>query len=390
MLLLLVLIFLAMAGHVLLWAEVVNRSHGFGLRRRWIKASLLLVAAIAVGIPLAYCVVLARNGWGAVLPDSWSELLRPASLYLVVCWAAVAVAAVRVVHERWLRRPPSALRHHRENLIDLAGGTDVAEHEHHFLVRMPGNESLQLDVAERALELARLPECLEGLTVMHLSDLHFTGRVGKAYFDQVVRLANETEPDLVVITGDLADVNECIDWIPDTLGRLRSRWGSYFVLGNHDLLIDTVRLRRTMVDSGLTDLGNRWLEVPVRETSVVLVGDELPWIKPGPDLGDAPPPAPRGPLRIVLTHTPDQLGWARRHEADLLVAGHLHGGQIRLPLLGALLSPSRASVKYAQAGVFHAPPTVMHVSRGVSGMYPIRLNCPPEIVRLVLHAPAHG
>jgi len=92
-----------------------------------------------------------------------------------------------------------------------------------------------------------------------------------------------------------------------------------------------------------------------------------------------------GPLRIVLSHSPDQLKWAQTHDADLLLAGHTHGGQVCFPLVGAILTPSRVGVKYS-SGIFYAPPTIMHVTRGVSGRFPIRLNCPPEMARLVLRA----
>ena len=63
----------------------------------------------------------------------------------------------------------------------------------------------------------------------------------------------------------------------------------------------------------------------------------------------------------------------------------MHGGQIRLPFIGPIFAPSRQGVKYA-SGVFHAPPTVMHVTRGISGKLPLRMNCAPEMARLVLHA----
>jgi predicted MPP superfamily phosphohydrolase len=69
----------------------------------------------------------------------------------------------------------------------------------------------------------------------------------------------------------------------------------------------------------------------------------------------------------------------------LLLAGHTHGGQIRFPLIGPILAPSRVGVKY-DSGVFYAPPTIMHVTRGVSGELPVRLNCPPEMAHLALHA----
>lgn len=382
-------IFLALVGHVLIWAEVVNRVHSLGISRKIVKTVTLLSGLILAFLPVLYALRIVWSGFETFLPRSGTAL-RPESLYLVACWAATALAMTQLAIRYLCHRPPHVLRHHRTSLINLAappGSADSPDHEHHFLARMPGNESLRLDLAERALELARMPAELEGLTILHLSDLHFTGRIGKAYFQEVVRLANEMAPDLVAITGDLVDVDDCIDWIPDTLGRLTSRYGSYFVFGNHDLLVNTDRLRHVMVDAGLIDVGNRWKEVPVRGTSLLVIGNQVPWICPAADLAEAPPPPPEGPLRIVLAHTPDQLPWAQTSEADLMLAGHLHGGQIRLPLIGALLAPSRRGVKYAQAGVFHAPPTVMHVSRGISGIYPIRMNCPPEMVRLVLHAP---
>ena len=150
------------------------------------------------------------------------------------------------------------------------------------------------------------------------------------------------EPDLVTITGDLIDRTPCIDWIPDTLGRLRARYGVYFVLGNHDVAVDVERLLRVLREQGLVHLGGRWIETEIRSHRVVLAGSEAPWIMPAADLSGCPP---RGdaPLRILLSHSPDQLAWARAADADLLLAGHTHGGQIRLPLIGPIFAPSRAA-----------------------------------------------
>ena len=118
-----------------------------------------------------------------------------------------------------------------------------------------------------------------------------------------------------------------------------------------------------------------------------MAGNELPWFPPAADLSQAPPPAPDGPLRIVLAHSPDQIAWAQSADVDLMLAGHTHGGQIRLPLLGPIFVPSRWGVHYA-SGLFHAAPTTMHVSRGVSAEFPVRVGCPPELAHLVLRSPA--
>ena len=131
-----------------------------------------------------------------------------------------------------------------------APAPETAEHPHHFLVRLPGNQSLHLDLTERAIEVPRLPPAWDGLSLVHLSDFHFNGRVGKPYFQEIVRLSNELQPDLVMLTGDLVDRPRCIDWIPDTLGRLTARYGVYCVLGNHDIRTDAERVGRAMEEAG--------------------------------------------------------------------------------------------------------------------------------------------
>lgn len=70
---------------------------------------------------------------------------------------------------------------------------------------------------------------------------------------------------------------------------------------------------------------------------------------------------------------------------DLMLAGHLHGGQFCIPLIGPMLLPSRKGVKFA-SGTFYTRPTIMHVSRGISAELPLRLNCEPELAQLVLHS----
>ena len=98
-----------------------------------------------------------------------------------------------------------------------------------------------------------------------------------------------------------------------------------------------------------------------------------------PDLRDCPV----GPFRLCLSHTPDYVRWARRHGIDLMLAGHVHGGQVRVPVLESLFVPSCYSRKY-DCGTFHEPPTVTYVSRGLAGKIPLRWNCRPEVTRITL------
>lgn len=379
----------ALFGHTVLCIALVNRAHAAGFPIRFGKLLWLSLIVIIPALPILFLFwfwVRAQHLGGTITLST----LPPAALpYLATCWlAAVAI----IVH--WFRRhvtgsPPGSLRSDRHRVFRLLQepeNLDSKQHEHHFLVRLPGNQILELDVVERGLNLQGLPPTLDGFTILHLSDLHFTGLVAKAYFQEVVQIANDLTPDLVLLTGDLIDNPACLDWIPDTLGRLRGRLGCYFILGNHDLEVGSQMVRATCDEAGLIDLGGRWVELQTGNGNIVLAGNELPWLTPAADLEQAPPPANQGgPLRIALTHSPDQMPWAQRHDVDLLLAGHLHGGQIRIPFLGPLVSPSWHGVRYA-SGVFHSPPTLMHVSRGVSGEVPLRLNCRPEITKLTLHS----
>lgn len=379
----------ALVGHAFLCVATVNRMQSTAAAVWMGKKVMLLGIVCIVGMPLVLVVWIWRDPRGALATGRWGVLPWPLQAYGVVCWIWAAATAARLLRRPFVHRPPAVLRWQRSRLIRLLRSRPnlQSEHdEHHFLVRIPGNESLSLDIVERALEIPRLEPGLESLSIIHLTDFHFTGRVSKAYFQEVIKRANQLDPDLIALTGDFVDKAKCIDWIPDTLGRLRAGHGVFFVLGNHDLRVDTKRLQRSLVESGLIDLGGRWMEIAVNECRLILAGNELPWKPPAADLRQAPGRASDGggPLRIVLSHAPDQLDWARAHDVDLLLAGHLHGGQIRLPLIGPVFSPSRRGVRYA-SGVFYAAPTVMNVSRGVSGEIPLRLNCPPEMVHLTLH-----
>jgi predicted MPP superfamily phosphohydrolase len=131
-------------------------------------------------------------------------------------------------------------------------------------------------------------------------------------------------------------------------------------------------------------LGGRWRQIVVGDLPIILAGNELPWYRPAAPLRDCPPRDADGlPLRIALAHSPDQFGWAQQHDVDLMLAGHNHGGQVRLPVVGPILAPSLHGVRYA-AGAYWAGNTVMHVSRGTSSLTPVRFNCPPEIAMLNL------
>jgi predicted MPP superfamily phosphohydrolase len=88
----------------------------------------------------------------------------------------------------------------------------------------------------------------------------------------------------------------------------------------------------------------------------------------------------------LLSHTPDHLAWARSHHVHLMLSGHNHGGQVVLPIIGPVYSPSLSGCRHA-GGEFFEDPTLLVVSRGLAGRHPLRLGCRPEITKLVLRCP---
>jgi uncharacterized protein len=387
------LLLAALVGHAFFWIGLVNRLHSIGFRR-WIVHFLTDVFFIVAGmVPIGIAAWLYVKSPDGPVIAPWRTRAGMGGMhslivvYTIFCWAVAAVTLLRLVWLRYLVKTPPVVRFHgrRQAKIDPKSAEFAAEETaHHLFSRLPLNEILRLEVTDWMLEVPRLEPALDGLSIVHLSDFHLTGRLGKSYFREVVRISNELQPDLVALTGDLMESTACFDWIPDTFGQLRARHGVFFVLGNHDVRTHAIpRLRQMLEQSGLIELGGRHRQIEINGQPVVLMGNELPWIKH--------PPAACGlaeagsSLRIVLSHSPDQLGWARAQNANLMLAGHTHGGQIRIPPLGAIFSPSAWGVKHV-AGLYYSPPTILHVTRGVSGDTPVRWRCPPEIARLKLQS----
>jgi predicted MPP superfamily phosphohydrolase len=96
---------------------------------------------------------------------------------------------------------------------------------------------------------------------------------------------------------------------------------------------------------------------------------------------------PDADTRILLSHTPDLLATAAAWDIDLMLSGHNHGGQIRLPVVGPILMPSRFSRRFEQ-GFYRLDRTLLYVGRGIGAKHPIRYGCMPEIARITLRVPS--
>ncbi|HTQ40917.1 MAG TPA: metallophosphoesterase [Pirellulales bacterium] len=385
-----VLTLLALLGHAALWVGFVNRAHAVGFSRVITKLLsgcghmlLMLTPLLALGLWLSS---------GESL-DAWLSQSAHAQLlwlYLIPCWILALAIVVLWVQRHWVTTPLAVVLEQRTRLVDVAallGKKPLAGGRARLLAHVPGNQVLQLAVDEKQFVLERLPSQLEGFSITHLTDLHITGRIGVEFFQEVVQQANALRSDMIVLTGDILDKIELLGWIPQTLAPLSAPLGTYFVLGNHDEYTGAApRIRQALTGVGFTDIGNQWRRLDVAGAEVILAGNEAPWFRPPPDMQRCPPRSSDRPqLRLLLAHSPDQWPWARRCDFDLMLAGHTHGGQIRLPLIGPIFAPSMHGVKYA-SGTFYANPTLMHVSRGISAELPLRINCRPELTKIVLQS----
>jgi uncharacterized protein len=237
-----------------------------------------------------------------------------------------------------------------------------------------------------AVPLPGLPEVLEGLRVVHLSDFHlgFPSR-GEHAVHRAVRWTAERDPDLTAITGDLLSRPSAEPRLRMLLDRLPR---SYAVLGNHDFAItrDPFSKPSAVSDLGSTTLlGDDARMVEIRGRNVQIVGvDPRSYRR-----GEARPERladPAADLRILLCHFPSVIDTLRPGVFDLVLAGHLHGGQICVPYGRGKLRLAHIRWTYAE-GLYTRPGGVLHVSTGLGTTFvPFRFFARPEATELVLES----
>jgi len=381
---LVVVLLLAILGHGLLWIGLVNRLHSWAGPRRVVDGLTYACVGLCGMIPL----YLAWHLRLSPLASLSEEGLRLPVVYVGLCAVFGCVMLIVKPISEHRRYDRSVMTEWRAERHDAAAVVDEELHQTsrtRLLRLFPWDESLQISVDRRTLLIPRLPAALDGISICHLSDIHLNGGIGRKYFELVVEQANRAAADVACVSGDIIESDECRPWLAEALGRLSAPLGVYFILGNHDFYVDENQTREALQDCGWTYASGRWIDAKWRRTDVRIVGNEMPWQGLQADFHQRPD---RGQeeLRIVLSHSPDQFRWSTTADADLVPAGHTHGGQVQLPWLGVVASPSRYGAKYA-CGVFRRDQTVMHVSRGISGENPLRWRCPPEVAILRLEAP---
>jgi uncharacterized protein len=239
------------------------------------------------------------------------------------------------------------------------------------------------EVTRRSLVFPDLPPGLDGLTVLHLSDLHAGVHLGEDRMQEIVARANALRPDLIVQTGDMIDISRA--YIPPYVRAFRdlsAPLGVVTVLGNHDRYTGEQEVIRGCRDAGQVFVQNGCHVVERHGATLALLGIDDPhnWTMDDPqvsDLNAALRAAPPEAFRILLAHRPGVWDSAAPRGIPLTLAGHIHGGQLYVPLIG--WSAGRLITKYVM-GHFQRGKSQLYVSRGIGVVgVPIRVFTPPEI-----------
>jgi predicted MPP superfamily phosphohydrolase len=263
-----------------------------------------------------------------------------------------------------------------------------------------------IEVTERNFFLSGLPPVFEGMRIVQISDIHLDEFTEPLFLRHVVDRINRIKPDAVFLTGDFVTAALGIKHIPQ-LGSIKFARGAawqcaniltgleckarYAVLGNHDFSVGAREVTAALVANGITVLRNASAPIEKAGGRIWLAGVDDPLEgHPNPELAipESIRNLPNEPV-ILLCHGPDFADHLLTHPAgqavDLMLSGHSHGGQIRLPLLGAMVLPPMGR-KYIE-GWFRLGRLQLYVNRSIGAVgIPFRLNCPPEITVITLRA----
>lgn len=248
-----------------------------------------------------------------------------------------------------------------------------------------GKASIELNRID--IKLKELPDGFDGLKILHISDLHLKGE------SNLTRLIKDAldfiYTDLAIVTGDFMD-----SWAGKTacssiLSHLNTRYGIYGVFGNHDHRLDVGLLLKALQGLGVKMLINNSDVIRIKNIPVQMIGVDSgvyddPFMKSKEDLNLAMTKVTKDDFKILLSHSPDIIENASEAKINVVFAGHTHGGQIRLPIIGPIYTSSKYGSKYA-SGLYEQDGTFMYVNRGIGCSkdslfpFPVRINCPPEI-----------
>ncbi|MWV46882.1 metallophosphoesterase [Paenibacillus sp. HJL G12] len=248
-------------------------------------------------------------------------------------------------------------------------------------------EPRQLEVTRLTLRCPRLPAAFDGLVLAQFSDLHLGFHSRESDISQLAEAIDGESPDMILFTGDTVDSGT--DALPKYLPLLSSMQaglGKFAILGNHDYLVHPDYVVEMLATAGFSVLRNEHKLVKHQGGTIAVVGlDDQIMGRPDPEQGLHG--VPEGLFTLLMMHEPDYADTAALYPFDLQFSGHSHGGQVRLPFLGAMLTPP-GSKKYIMGAYAIGDRSMpLYVNRGIGETHlPIRFLCKPELTIFTLRA----
>ncbi|MGI4830232.1 MAG: metallophosphoesterase [Janthinobacterium lividum] len=250
----------------------------------------------------------------------------------------------------------------------------------------------EIEIVRRTFPIVNLPDPFVGMRIAQISDIHLEEFTEPSFLRQVVQQVNALEPDLVLFTGDLISRGPAPRSVAlraaglgaEVLSELKAPQ-RLAILGNHDVGVNADWVVRELETHGTPVLVDSFLPLEQKMERLFICGsDDAGTRTPDPFL--AIPADPRAPV-IFLVHEPDYIEIFQNHPrfplVDIMLSGHSHGGQIRLPLVGPLVLPPMG--KLYPEGLYRFDKLQLYVNRGIGTVgVPFRLNCPAEITQITL------
>lgn len=255
-----------------------------------------------------------------------------------------------------------------------------------------GNKALELNTYKISSD--RLPESFDGYRIAHVSDLH-NEEFGENN-EKLLEMIRSAKPDMIAITGDLIDSSRTdIQVAIDFAKQVVEIAPTYYVTGNHEQRISEYeKLETGLKAAGVVVLRNEKVQLEEAGEFITLIGVDDPSYETDYLFGDSASvlnkhlgelASEEDSYRILLSHRPELFEVYVENDMNLVLSGHAHGGQVRLPFVGGLAAPNQGLFPKYDSGLYTEDDTNMIVSRGIgNSLIPIRFNNRPEVILIEL------
>ena len=257
-----------------------------------------------------------------------------------------------------------------------------------------GNTALELN--KYVIESEKIPKAFDGYKIAQISDLH-NAEIG-AENEELLAMIEAADPDIIAITGDMIDSRRTnVETALDFAEKAVKFAPCYYVNGNHELRVSEYEeLKKGLLKLGVVVLENESTKINIKNQEITVIGISDPSLEAN-ELWSVEAEVVNNHLgelikaddnyKLVLSHRPELLEIYCEAGADLVLTGHAHGGQIRLPFVGGVIAPHQGFFPEYDGGLYIKEETNMIVSRGIgNSLFPLRFNNRPEVVLIELQA----